>query len=145
VRKVDFDKANRKELSASLEQKLSHCGVLGKANGPVESVRGLGCFPEPLQEVGANCPVGLKSGDIVRVDPIQYRQSCVRSVRFADRRCVPGPRAEGWGNADNLFVKQHNRCPLGPAAARSLSMHRLNRGLELKPAGAAATRRFGEM
>ena len=69
MRKVDFDKANRKELSASLEQKLSHCGVLGKANGPVESVRGLGCFPELLQEVGANCPVGLKSGDIVRVDP----------------------------------------------------------------------------
>jgi hypothetical protein len=28
VRKVDFDRANRKELSASLEQELSHCGVL---------------------------------------------------------------------------------------------------------------------
>src|SRR6266853_6305280 len=95
--------------------------------------------------MSANRPIGLISGNIVRVDPIQYRLPRFRSVSFANRRGKPSSRAKRRGDADQLFVEQHDRSPLGPAAARSLSMHRLNRGLELKPADAAATRRFGEM
>ncbi len=30
-------------------QEQSHCRVLGQANRPVESIRSLRCFPEPLQ------------------------------------------------------------------------------------------------
>ena len=47
--------------------------------------------------------------------------------------------------ADQLFVEEHDRTPLSPTTARPLSMYRLNRGLELKAAAAAATRRVGEM
>src|ERR1700676_4901384 len=95
--------------------------------------------------MSANCPVGLINGDIVRVDPIQYRQSSFRSARFANRRGVSSARAERRGDAEQLFVEQHDRSPLDPATARPLSMYRLNRGLELKTAGVMATRRFGGM
>src|SRR5580692_7587181 len=95
--------------------------------------------------MSANCPVGLISGDVLWVDPIQHRQSRFRSIRFSDRRGVSSSRAERRGYADQLFVEQHDRSPLGPAAARPLRVYRLNRGLELKPASATAIRRLGEM
>src|SRR5260370_17010784 len=92
--------------------------------------------------MSANRPVGLISGNIVRVDPIQHRQPRFRSVSLANRRGKPSSRAKRWGDAVQLFVEQHDRSPLGPPAARSLSMHRLNRALELKPPPAAPTRPF---
>src|SRR5271169_3634353 len=95
--------------------------------------------------MSANCPVGLISGDRGRVDSIQYRQSCFRSLRFGYRRGVSGLRAERRGYTDQPFVEQHDRIPLGVAAARPLGMYRLNCGLELKPARATATRCFGEV
>src|ERR1700737_561458 len=95
--------------------------------------------------MSANCPVGLISGDIVRGDPGQPRQPRFRSVSFANRRGVSSSRAKRRGDADQLFVEQHDRSPLGPAAVRPLSVYRLNRGLQLKASGAIATRRFGKM
>src|ERR1700737_4794053 len=95
--------------------------------------------------MSANCPVGLISGDIVRGDPGQPRQPRFRSVSFANRRGVSSSRAKRRGDADELFVEQHDRNPLGPAAARPLSVYRLNRGLELKAAAVTATGRFAEM
>src|SRR5258708_2035617 len=95
--------------------------------------------------MSANRPVGLISGHSVQVNSIQYCQSCFRSVSFANRRRVSSSRAKRRGDADQLFVEQHDRSPLGPAAARPLSVYRLNRGLELKPAAVTVTSRFGEM
>jgi hypothetical protein len=95
--------------------------------------------------MSANRPVGLINRDLVHIDPIHYRESCFRSVRFADRGGVSSSRAERWRYPEQLFVKQSDRSPLGPAAACPLSVYRLNRGLELKAAGATVTRRFGEM
>ena len=95
--------------------------------------------------MSADRPIGLITGDSVQVDPIECRPPCFRSVRLTNRRGVSGSCAERRGYSDQLFVEQHDRNPLGPAAARSLSVYRLNRGLELKPAGATAARCFGEM
>ena len=95
--------------------------------------------------MSANRPVGLINRDLVPVDSIQYRESCFRSVRFADRGGVSGSRAERWRYLEQLFVKQRDRTPLCPAAACPLGVYRLNRGLELKAAGPTVTRRFGEM
>ena len=131
---VHFDKAAGKKSAPLLEQELSHCGVLGQTNRPVESIRGLRYFPEPLQEVSANCPVRLISGDIVRVDPIQHRQPRFGSICFGHCRGVSGLRAERRRYADQLFIKPYDRFPLNPAAARPLGMYRLNRGFKLKAA-----------
>ena len=50
-------------------------------------------FSRGVARGGANRPVGLITGDIVRVDPIQRRQPRFRSVRFANRRGVSSSRA----------------------------------------------------
>jgi hypothetical protein len=95
--------------------------------------------------VSAHRPVGLIARDGSEIDRAQYRQPRFRSLRFSYCRGVSSSRAERRGYADQLFVEQHDRNPLGPAAARPLRVYRLNRGFELKPAGATATRCFGEM
>src|SRR5580704_14893925 len=95
--------------------------------------------------MSADRPVGLISGNGVQVNSIQYRQPCFRAVRFADCRSVSSSRAERRRYADQLFIEQHDRTPLGPAAACPLSVYRLNRGLKLKPASATETRCLGEM
>src|SRR5260370_37830987 len=145
MNRIHINRKKRKKSAPPLEQELSHGRVLGEANCAVESIPGLRCFPKPLQKVSANCPVGLITGDSVQVDPIEYRQPCFRSTRFGDRSGVSNPRAERRRYADQLLVEQHDCIPLSPAAARPLSVDRLNRGLELKPAGATATRCLGEM
>jgi hypothetical protein len=145
VRKVYFDRANKNELSASLEKELSYCRVLGQANRLVEGMGGLGCSSQPLQEVSANRPVGLIREDCVLVDCVQHRETFFRAVRFASRSCVSGSRAERGRYAKQLLVEQRDRAPLRPTAARTLRVHGLNCGLELKAARAAAFRGFGEM
>jgi hypothetical protein len=70
--------------------------------------------------MSANCPVGLITGDMVRVDPIEYRQPCFRSLHFGYCRGISSSGAERRRYPDQLFVEQHDRNPLGPAAARRL-------------------------
>src|SRR6266550_2017638 len=53
--------------------------------------------------------------------------------------------AERGRYADQLFVKQCYRRPVGPASMCTLSMYRLNCSFELKPAGAPALETLGEM
>src|ERR1700733_899824 len=93
----------------------------------------------------ANRPIGLIDRDLIPIDPIHDRESCFRSVRFADGGGVSGSRAERRRYPEQLFVEQSDRSPLGPAAACPLSVYRLDRGLELKAAGATVPRRFGQM
>src|SRR5258708_18534928 len=95
--------------------------------------------------MGATSRGGLKRADGVGGFYPQPRQPRFRPASFANRRSVSSSSAERRGYADELLVEQHDRRPLGPAAVRPLSVYRLNRGLELKPASATATRRLGEM
>ena len=95
--------------------------------------------------MSANRPVGLIARDGLEIDRVQYRQPRFRSPRFGYCRGVSSSRAERRRYADQLLVEKQDRTPFSPTTARPLSMYRLNRGLELKAAGAATTRRFGEM
>ena len=103
---VEFGRKRRRKSPPPLEQELSHRRVLGQANCPVESIRSLRGFPQALPQMSANGPVGLIIRDRFEVDPIQYREASFRPDRFAGRGGVPRSRAERWGNADQLFVKQ---------------------------------------
>ena len=106
MKAVDFDRGKEERLAASLEQELSDCRVLGETNRPVESICGLRCLREPLQQVSANRPVGLIARDGLQIDRVQYCQPRFRSVRFGYRRGVSGSRAERRGYADQLFVEE---------------------------------------
>src|ERR1700678_1663885 len=140
-----FRQSKQKKSASPLEQKLSHCGVLGQTNRAVEGIQGFRSFPEPLQKVSANRPVGLIGGDIVRVDPLQRYQPGFGSLRFGYGRGVSSSRAERRGYSDQLFIEHDDRVPLNSAAPRPLRRYRLSRRFKLKPAGGTATRRFAEM
>src|SRR5262249_8740368 len=129
----------------SFEQELSYRRVFGQTDCPVEGLERFRGSPQALQEVSANRPIWLITGNRFSVDGIQYREAGFRSVRFGYRCGVAGARSERWRYADELLVEQHNRTPLRSAATRPLSVHRLNRGLKLEPAGATALRSLAEM
>src|SRR5260370_40812153 len=95
--------------------------------------------------MSANSPVGLIRGEMDRYVPIQPRQPRLRSVSFANRRGVSSSRAKRRGDADELFVEQHDRSPLGAAAARPLSVYWLHRCPASNASGATATQCFAEM
>src|SRR5262245_48653284 len=95
--------------------------------------------------MSANRPVGLIARDVSRVDRIQHRQPRFGPTSFGNRRGISSTRAQRRGYADELFVEQHDRGPLGPAAARPLRVYRLNSGLELKAAGTTKPRCLGKV
>src|SRR5215472_3981630 len=95
--------------------------------------------------MSANRPVGLICRDVSRLDRIQYRQPRFGPAGFGNGRGVSSTRAQCWGDADELFVEQHDRSPLGPAGARPLRVYRLNCGFELKSAGTTLLRRLGKV
>jgi hypothetical protein len=142
---VDFDQKKQEKSASPLKEELFHCGILGEANRTLESIYSLRFPAEPLQQVSADRPIRLISRDGSKTYPIQCGEPRVRSVHLGHCRSVSGSRAESWRDADQLFIEQHDRVPLNPAAVGSFSMDRLNRGLELKAAHAAASRRFSEM
>ena len=96
--------------------------------------------PPPGWDEGFEFHRGPNAGPADHADFSEFFSSI-----FGNRGGISCARAERWGNADQLFVEEHDRGPLGPASARPLSVDRLNRGLELKPASAAPARRFREM
>ena len=49
---------------------------------------------------------------------------------------MPSLRPERRRYPEQLFIKQQDRRPIGPAGARPLGMYRLNCGFQLKPARA---------
>src|SRR5579864_7414145 len=132
-----FRQSLRKKLPAVLEKELSHRGVLRQADRAIEGLRRLMRSPQPPQQMSANRPVGLIVRNVPLVDRIQYCQPGFRPTRFGGRCGVAGSCANRRRYANQLFVKHYDRRPLRPAASRSLSMYRLNRGFKLKAPGAA--------
>lgn len=131
--------------SALVEQELSHGRVFGQADGAVVGVCSLAGLAEALQEMSANRPVGLISSHSVLIHRIQNGQSCFGSVGFSNRGGVSGPRAERRRYAKQLFVEEHDRRPIGPASAGTLSVYGLDGSFELKAAGAAALKSFSQI
>jgi hypothetical protein len=78
-----------------VQQELSDGGILGQPNGPVEGGLGFGSSSDLLQQVSANCPVGLVIGYESGLDAIQNGQASVRSVCLASCCSVPRVRANG--------------------------------------------------
>jgi len=68
---IEGEILNRETVRSSVARRL---GVPDAAIAPedrrVEGIHGLGCSPQPLQQVSANRPVRLIGGDIVRVNPV---------------------------------------------------------------------------
>src|SRR5215469_12566942 len=95
--------------------------------------------------MSANRPVGLICGDVSGLDRIQYCKPRLGPTGFGNGRGVSSAGAQRWGDADELFVEQHDRGPLGPAGARPLGVYRLNCGFELKSAGTTLLRRLGKV
>jgi len=83
--------------------------------------------------------------DSALVHRLQNGESCFGSICFRNRGGVSGLSAKGWRYPEQLFVEQHDRRPVGPASARTLSMHGLNGGFELKSADAAMLESIGHM
>src|SRR5260370_36209253 len=106
--------------------------VLGQADRPVESTHGLLMFSLAAArgERGPHSRADKRRPRPGRSHPVPP-VSGFRSVRFTKRCGISSSRAERRRYTDKLFVEQHDR---GPAAAPPLSVYRLNRGLELKPA-----------
>ncbi len=102
-------------------------------------------FTETLQEVGANSPIRLIVRHSVRGNRLQSGESCFWSLGFRNCGGVSNSCAERGRYADQLFVEQCYRCPVGPASVRTLRMYRLNCSFKLKPAGAPALGSLGEM
>src|SRR6266436_4798496 len=128
-----------------LEQELSHCGIFRQTDRSVVGVCGLTLFPKTLQEVSANSPVRLIVRHSVRGNRVQNGESCFWSLRFRNCGGISDSRAERGRYADQLFVKQCYRSPVGPVSVCTLRMYRLNCSFELKPAGATALETLGEM
>src|SRR5262249_1926705 len=95
--------------------------------------------------MSANRPVRLICRDVSGLDRIQYRQPRFGPAGFGNGRGVSSARAQCGGDADELFVEQHDRSPLGPAGARPLRVYRLNCGSELKSTGTHLLRRLGKV
>ena len=95
--------------------------------------------------MSTNGPVRLVVRHSVRVNRRQNGKSCCRSVRFRNRSGVSSSRAERRRYADQSFVEQCYRGPVGPAGARTLGMYGLNCSFKLKSAGASELERFAEM
>jgi hypothetical protein len=142
-----FQTAARKpeDSAALLEQELSHCGIFRQTDRSVVGVCGLTLFPKTLQEVSANSPVRLIVRHSVRGNRVQNGESCFWCLRFRNCGGVSDSCAERGRYADQLFVKQCYRRPVGPASVCTLRMYRLNCSFELKPAGAPALESIGEM
>ncbi len=56
-----------------LKQKLSYCGIFSESDRSVVSLPGFGAFSKAVEEMSANCPVGLIGRDCLLVDCIQNR------------------------------------------------------------------------
>ena len=102
-------------------------------------------FPKTLQQMSANCPVRLILRPSIRVNRLQNGESRFRPVRLRNRGGVSSSCAERWRYAEQLFVEQRYRCPVGPAAARTLSVRGLNCRFKLKSAGASLFERVSEI
>jgi hypothetical protein len=102
-------------------------------------------FTETLQEVGANSPIRLIVRHSVRGNRLQSGETCFWSPGFGDCGGVSNSCAERGRYADQLFVEQGYRRPIGSASVHALGMYRLNCSFKLKPAGAPALGSLGEM
>jgi hypothetical protein len=142
-----FQTAARKpeNSAAFLEQELSHCGIFRQTDRSVVGVCGFTLFPKTLQEMSANSPVRLIARHSVRGNRVQNGESCFWSLRFRNCGGVSDSCAERGRYADQLFVKQCYRRPVGPVSVCTLRMYRLNCSFELKPARAPALESIGEM
>src|SRR5262249_26791794 len=140
-----FRQTKVRKSAAFLQQELADCRVLGQADSPVEGVKSLAQFSESLQEVGANGPIGLIIRYGSELNFIQCCQPGTGPFRFGKGGSVSGARAQRREYTDELLIEQHDRSPLGSTAARSLRMHRLDRGFKLKAAGASLLRCLGKM
>ncbi len=128
-----------------MKQELSHGGIFGQADGAVVGVCGLTSLPEALQEVSANRPVRLIMGHGLRVNRFENGESCCRSVCFRKRGGVSGSCAERRRYPEQLFVEQHDCCPVGPTGARALRMHGLDGSFNLKSSDAAMLESLRQM
>ena len=112
--------------TAFLEQELSHCGIFRQTDRSVVGVCRLTLFPKTLQEVSANSPVRLIVRHSVRGNRVQNGESRFWSLRFRNCGGVSESCAERGRYADQLFVKQCYRRPVGPVGVCTLRMYRLN-------------------
>src|SRR5882672_77982 len=136
---------NSGKLAALPEEKLPHGGVFCQADRAVIGVRSFTRLPESLQEVSTHGPIRLVAGDIVQSDRIQNRDCLFRSVRFCNHGGVSRSSTERRRYPEQLFVEQHDRRPVGPAAARTLRMYGLNGSFELKSPDSAGLKSLGQM
>src|SRR6516225_8384665 len=133
------------DSAAFLEQELSHCGIFRQTDRSVVGLCGLTLFPKTPQEVGANSPVRLIVRHGLCVNRFENSESCFWSLRFRNCGGASDSCAERGRYADQLFVKQCYRRPVGLASVCTLRMYRLNCSFELKPAGAPALGSLAEM
>ena len=115
-----------------MNEELSYGRIFGQSDCSIVGVAGFDSLPQSLEEMSANRPVWLISGNCVPIDAIQNCQSGLRSLGLSYRRGMRSLPAEGRCDSIELFIELRDRGPLDPAASGSLGVDGLNGGFELK-------------